>query len=309
MYAQLKSRLAELLARPRPLKPQTERQLSARLEEYHSDLPTFLLCAANLMEDHELEILFGPHFTPTLDERSEVADLLFHWRPDASQVQTLVADLSAEVPHAVVRLPDGSDAKLTLHEVMAERYVRLMRLEGAPDPATSAALRDALPAELWAVGVALLSERGMTPQHQKWLAAFVNHVSGHRQMSRPMLETITEFITAQKSLDKAELLHAAEALLRATQHTAAYAAGGHAYWSPDVAQHHHYRGQGRVDQDRLEQRQAEVEHVTAMVEDLTAGFASARITQSFAAAGTTLPSDSRVQFMTRGTPVRKRGSS
>jgi hypothetical protein len=56
--------------------------------------------------------------------------------------------------------------------------------------------------------------------------------------------------------------------MRATQGTAAYAAGGHAYWSPDVAQHHHYRGEGKIDRDRFEQRQAEVELVTALVEDL-----------------------------------------
>jgi hypothetical protein len=64
------------------------------------------------------------------------------------------------------------------------------------------------------------------------------------------------------------LLESAEALMRATQGTAAYAAGGHTYWSPDVAQHHHYRGQGRIDRDVVEQRQAELERVTAMVEDL-----------------------------------------
>jgi hypothetical protein len=56
--------------------------------------------------------------------------------------------------------------------------------------------------------------------------------------------------------------------MRATQGTAAYAAGGHAYWSPDVAQHHQYRGEGKIDQQRVEQQQAEVERVTALVEDL-----------------------------------------
>ena len=65
-------------------------------------------------------------------------------------------------------------AKLALHEVMAERFVRLLRLDAAADATTAAALRDALPAELWPIGVALLCERGMAPAHQKWFAAFVN---------------------------------------------------------------------------------------------------------------------------------------
>jgi hypothetical protein len=47
-----------------------------------------------------------------------------------------------------------------------------------------------------------------------------------------------------------------------------FSAGGHAYWSPDVAQHHQYRGEGNIDQERLEQRQAEAQLVAMLVEDL-----------------------------------------
>lgn len=268
MYDALKSRLASLLTRPRAMKPQTERQLAQHLAEHHSEPAPFLLCAAAVLEDYELEILFGPLFTATLDERAEAADLLYHWRPTAEQLAQIVAELSAEVPHATVRMPEGAEAKLTLHEALVERFVRLLRLDAGPDPATAAALRDALPADLWPVGTALLCERGMTPDHQAWFVAFVNHVAGRRPVTRPLLEAAADFVASQSSLGHADLLAAAEALLRATQGTAAYAAGGHAYWSPDVAQHHHYRGQGRVDQGVLEQRQADVEHVAALVEDL-----------------------------------------
>jgi hypothetical protein len=107
----------------------------------------------------------------------------------------------------------------------------------------------------------------MTSAHQRLLAAFVHHVSTRRPLTREMLETATDFIARQKNLDRTAILSAAEALMRATQGTAAYAAGGHAYWSPDVAQHHQYRGEGKIDQQRLEERQAEVERVATMVED------------------------------------------
>src|SRR4051794_14280356 len=155
MYDTLKSRLADLLQRPRELKPQTQRQLAPHLAEHGRPVPDFLLCAAELLEDYEIDVVFGPLFTPTLDERAELSDLLFHWRPTAEQLGQLVRELSSEVSHAVVRLPDGSDSKLTLHEAMVERFVRLMRLDAAPDAATAASLRDALPAELWPAAVAL----------------------------------------------------------------------------------------------------------------------------------------------------------
>jgi hypothetical protein len=268
MYEQLKSRVASLLTRPRPIKPQTERQLAHHLAEHSTSLPSFLLCASDALEDYELDILFGPLFTPALDERAELADLLFHWRPSAEQLRQIVHELCAEVSHAVVLLPDGTETKLTLHEVMVERYVRLLRLDNGPDPATAAALRDALAADLWPIGMALLCQRGMTPERQAWFAAFVNHMAQRRAVSRQLLETAADFIASQPKLEPAAVLAAAEALLRATEGTTAFAAGGHTYWSPDVAQHHQYRGQGKIDQERLQNRQAELECVTALLEDL-----------------------------------------
>jgi hypothetical protein len=268
VYDQLKSRLADLLRRPRPLKPQTERQLAHHLSDHSTGTAAFLLCAASVLEDHELDILFGPLFTPTLDERAEVADLLFHWRPSEQQVAQLVAELSADVPHAVVLLPDGSAATLTLHEVMVDRFVRLLRLDHAPDPTTAAGMREVLAPELWPVAVALMCEPGMTPHHQKWFTAFVGHAAARRRIAREHLQSAAEFVAGQKSLEPPALVAAAEALMRATEETAAYAAGGHAYWSPDVAQHHHYRGQGRLDRERIERREAEVQHVATLVADL-----------------------------------------
>jgi hypothetical protein len=108
----------------------------------------------------------------------------------------------------------------------------------------------------------------MTPAHQRWLAGFVNHMRSHRAVTRELLEVVTDFIAGQRTLGRDTLMAAGEALMRATEGTAAYAAGGHAYWSPDVAQHHQYRGEGKIDRQRLEQRQAEVDRVTALVEEL-----------------------------------------
>ena len=139
-------------------------------------------------------------------------------------------------------------------------------MTGAPTGVAQA--RPAVHSRRLSVAIALLCERGMTPRHQQWFAAFVNHICGKRAISRGLLETIAGFLASQQNLDRAALCAAADALMRATEGTAAYAAGGHAYWSPDVAQHHHYRGEGKIDQQRLRQNQVEVENLTALVEDL-----------------------------------------
>ena len=268
MDEQLQARLAALLSRPRVLPAQTQRQLDQQVAEHHSHLASFLAGASGLLEEYELDILFAPVFTPTIDERAELADMLFHWRPTEEQLRRMVPKLCEQLGQAVVILSDGAQAKLTLHEVMVERFVRLLRLDAGPEPQVSAALRDALPADLWNIGVALLCERGMTPAHQAWAAAFVNHARGHRVMTREFLSTTVVFLASQNDLAKPPLLAAAEALRRATESTAAFTASGHNYWSADVAQHHHYRGQGTIDRERLAARQAEAENVAAMVEEL-----------------------------------------
>src|SRR5262245_24887597 len=104
MYDQLKSRMAAILQRPRPMKPQIERQLAQHLNDRNADVASFLLCAAQVLEDYELDVLFGPVFTPSLDQRVEVADLLYHWRPSAEQLKQLVTDLCVEVPHTTILL-------------------------------------------------------------------------------------------------------------------------------------------------------------------------------------------------------------
>src|SRR6266496_3459747 len=137
MYEALKPRVAELLHRPRAMKPQAQRQILQHLSDHASSISAFLLCASSVLEDYEIDITFGPLFTPTLDERAELADLLYHWRPSAEQLAQLIDELSKEVPHALVCLEDGSQAKLTLHEVMVDRFVRLLRLDAGPDAATA----------------------------------------------------------------------------------------------------------------------------------------------------------------------------
>lgn len=268
MFDQLKARIAEMIAQPRPLKPQTQRQLSEHVSDEGDELRQFLLDAASQLEDYELDILFGPQFTPTLEDRAALADLLFHWKPTQAELLDLVSGLCKDVSHVLVQMPDLSHAKLSLHEVMAERYVKLLRLNYAPDPATAAALRDALNADLWALAIALSCERGFTPDHQRWFAAFVNHAGDQHPVSEGFLRTIAEFIARQNDLSNDALHAAAQSLLRATKDTANQAASGHTYWSPDVAQHHCYRGQGDVDQDLVSQRQQELEWAEALSRDI-----------------------------------------
>ena len=107
MYEKLKDRIAELLRHPRPIKPQTERQLARHLTESSTDTVTFLLEAAQQLEEYELDILYAPQFTPEMQDQADVSDLLYHWRPDAGELDRLAPELCAQVKHGVVQLAGG----------------------------------------------------------------------------------------------------------------------------------------------------------------------------------------------------------
>src|SRR5437762_3457777 len=129
MYDSLKSCLLDLLTRPRALKAQSERHVAHYLTEHGLEMAAFFAQAVELLEDHELEILFAPEFTPTLAEQAAVSEVLSKFRPTAEEITRLTAELSAANARATIQLPDGQAITLPLHEVMVERFVKLLRLE------------------------------------------------------------------------------------------------------------------------------------------------------------------------------------
>ena len=208
MYDQLKARIAELLSRPRPIKPQTERQLSRYLTEHSADTQTFLLEAAQELEEYELDILFAPQFTPQMQDQAAVSQLLYHWRPEADDLDRLVPELCLQVKHAVLQLAGDVEAKLTLHEVMVDRFVRLLHLDRAPQPEVSAAIRDALPCEMWPFTTALLRQRGFTAPRQAWFARFVSHMAARHQVTEDQLAAAAHLVGNEGAVDRETLIEA-----------------------------------------------------------------------------------------------------
>jgi hypothetical protein len=267
MFATLKQQIQRLLSRARTLKPQTERQLAHYLQDHGGTEAEFLARAPSLLEEHDLEILFAPSFTPELDEQAAVSEVLASWRPTAKDIERLNAELSAEKTDAVLELADGTHVRLPLHEVMVSRYIKLLRLDQAPDFAVASSLQDALPSDLYQAALALMRQRGFTRERQVWFAAFVKHLA-RQPLSVGVLSAAADFIVAQTATDTPTLLAAAKELVRVAKSSADYAQAGRIYWSPDVAQHHQYRGQGQVDEVLVKQRLAELGALEAVAAGL-----------------------------------------
>lgn len=265
MHESLKSCLADLLARPRSLKPQAERQIVHYLEEHGGEMAAFIQNAAGTLEDHELEIFFAPQFTPAMDDQAAVSDILAHWRPAPADLARLENELCAGGGSAAIQLPDGTLCRMPLHPVLVERFLKLLRLDQGPAADAVAILQDALPSELYRVAAALMRQRGFGPDKQAWYAAFVRFMARKQPLTAGVLAAAAEFIVDQPRLEHDALLSAARNLVRAAKGAAEYAQAGRMYWSPDVAQHHQNRGEGRLNQALVQQRLDELGSLETML--------------------------------------------
>jgi len=270
MFHELKALVSSLITSPRALKPQTERQIAHYLQEYGGDEAGFLTRAASLLEEHDLEILLAPEFTPELNELAAVSDLLARWRLAESDIQKLQAELRNSDAKAVLQLADGSEVRVPLHEVMISRFVKLLRLEHAPDFKIASALQDALPSDLYQAALALMRQRGFTPERQAWFAGFVAFLARRHPLNVTILATAAQFIVGQTTTETTALLAAANDLARSAKSSADYARNGRVYWSPDVAEHHQFRGQGQVDTALVNQRLEELDALEKIAAGLSA---------------------------------------
>jgi hypothetical protein len=264
---ELRELLAATLRRPRVLKHQTLRHLEERVES-ESDLSDFLKNAAAELEDYQLEITFAPVFTPTFDEQVEVADVLTRFQPSTDEVNDIVKELTDSVDSCPITLPAGGTASLTLHEVLIERYVRMLHLDAAPAPEHVDMIREALSGDLVDTALTLMRQSRFTPEHQDWFARFLLFAADRHGLDQATLQMAADFLGHQTSLKHEDLMESFASLLRATIEAGSYAQKGRMYWSSDVAEHHQFRGQGVVDRKQVERTRQDVRVLEILKEDL-----------------------------------------
>lgn len=266
-YNQLKQALRQGLIQGRQMKDQTERHLQEALADNDLELQPFLDGVLERLEDYEIEIIFGPLFTPKLDELATYSELLFHCRPTQTDLEQLVAELTAEGLASDIVLPDDHRASLPLHQVLIERYVRLLRLYQAPAQDAATIIRDALPAELWNLALALARQRCWNG-HQDWYAAFLLWRKTKRPWGMDDLSNFHEFIDGLQKFDVTKLVTGALSTLEATRIALSKANLGRMYLSSNVAEHHSFHGSGEADHVVIERKRHEVVLMEQLTEDL-----------------------------------------
>ncbi|MHB8520095.1 MAG: hypothetical protein ACYDH9_05000 [Limisphaerales bacterium] len=129
--------LARELARPRPLSKQVADHLCSHYSVARDELARFLTEELAPLEDYEMDLIFSPMFTPTIEEQAAFSDLIESATLPASAWPELIARLAAlpVVGHIVVE--DGHTVPVPLRPVVIARYVNRLNLDVAlPSPLT-----------------------------------------------------------------------------------------------------------------------------------------------------------------------------
>ncbi|MEY2411234.1 MAG: hypothetical protein QOF48_3904 [Verrucomicrobiota bacterium] len=136
--------LARELEKPRPLPPQIIKHLASAHGISRDGVREFLIDKLPGLEDYEVEILLSPAFTPGLRDQSVFAGLLGNQSIPETEWPVLIATLASRPTRATLLGEDAAPIPLTLREVIIERYVHRLRLQGTIPDAISR-LIDAVP--------------------------------------------------------------------------------------------------------------------------------------------------------------------
>jgi hypothetical protein len=126
--------LASELERPRELSARVLNYIGGTYGIDHDAIGAFLTDELSKLEDYEIDLILSPVFTPRLSDQAIFAELLGGSSLVREQWPGLVERLAARPTRARLVTPDARQHLVALREVIIERYVYRLRLDGAVHP-------------------------------------------------------------------------------------------------------------------------------------------------------------------------------
>jgi hypothetical protein len=123
--------LAAELEHPRTLSAQVINHIIGTHSIARDEIGIFLENDFTKLEDYEVDLVLAPLFTPTLSDQSIFAALLESESVPASQWPGLIQSLTARPTRAQLVTEDGQTHAVPLRDVVIERFVNRLRLNGS----------------------------------------------------------------------------------------------------------------------------------------------------------------------------------
>ena len=119
------------LERPRALTPQVIKHIAGTHGVGRDELSRFLEQDVPKLEDFEIDLLFSPLFTPSLQDQMPFAELLGASSVPRGQWAEIEEQLLQGPTRSCLLSEDGQEHRLELRAVTIERYVHRLRLDAS----------------------------------------------------------------------------------------------------------------------------------------------------------------------------------
>lgn len=123
--------LVEELERPREVTGRLADHIWSAYEIDRDAVGNFLESQLPDLEDYEHELILSPLFTPKLADQAVFAELLGGESVPKAEWRVLVQKLEVRPTRAQLLTSEGGPHAVVLREEVLERYIRLLRLDGA----------------------------------------------------------------------------------------------------------------------------------------------------------------------------------
>lgn len=199
--------IAAGLERPRPLPEQVYKQLSAQHGVGRDEAARFLAEELPKLEDFEVDLALSALFTPTLADQAPVAAYLVDRAVPAAEWPELIRQLAGRPCRASLGLDGEVTVVVPLREVLVDRYVRRLRLEGSVDPGVLGIIQSLAPERERAVLLAVARRAAWeTPGRGEILRRHLARLAGEDRPLAAEAADLLRLVEAYQPADAGQLL-------------------------------------------------------------------------------------------------------
>lgn len=258
------------LTRPRRLTSQVRRHLASNYGVADDEIVTFLERELPHFEEFQVELLFGPLFTPSLDDRARYSDLLGENAPEAREVEALIDRLRSEGLACPLELDSGETFRLIVTDVLSERYVGLLYLDHPPGAVLRERVIEVAPPDDRDLVLATLREEvWQEPSRRQWLSAFLEATAKRESFSLAKLNLLGDLLRGRAHTETSRVLDLARSLLEDRRRHFVEVGPTKPFFARHIEEWHgHGRDQRRSDPEEIESHQLLLDRLGDLVLDL-----------------------------------------
>jgi hypothetical protein len=207
--------LVERLLLPRPLSPQVSTALAGNYSTSEAEYEVFFAEKLSALDDYEIDLTFSPQFTPKPADFDAIFSVVGVQHVSQTDMATLLVSVLNQVASVPVVLPSGATVAFPLHEVMLQRFLKLLFLTDVVPPVLVEALQVKTIPAVVAVRLAYCVRQSIyrLDKYAQSFAALIQHFASKTTMTLEKTVFVHEFIQTYKPATLADMLRQLDALI------------------------------------------------------------------------------------------------